>query len=152
MLLPYMTLGGPLMWPLLACSVLLGGVLVERCYSVLLRHRLLGRRVRPQQLRHHRVSLPFFVEVPPSLGLLGTVLGVVKSFGLVEGRVDTQAMAAGLSVACMTTVFGLAIAIVATVARYGFDWLAGSEPEPDPATAPTATPNAEPQAAGGRVA
>ena len=131
MLLPYMSLGGPLMWPLLACSVLLGAVLLERFYSVVIRHKLLGRALPEASRWHHRTTLGFFMEVPPSLGLLGTVLGVVKSFGLVEGRVDTQAMAAGLSVACMTTVFGLVIAIVATIGRYALDLIAGPSPAQD---------------------
>jgi biopolymer transport protein ExbB len=120
----FMVLGGPLMWPLLVCSILLGAVLVERGLVVLVGHRLLGRPLSGAGRRAHRRVLSFFTDVPPSIGLLGTVVGVVKSFQLVQGRLSTEAVGAGLSVACMTTVFGLGIAIVASVSTYLLDWAA----------------------------
>jgi biopolymer transport protein ExbB len=122
----FIELGGPLMWPLLLCSVLLGAVLVERCLVVGLGHRLLRRRLRPETRDWHRRVLPFFIDVPPSLGLLGTVVGVVRSFRLLDGHLDADAVTAGLGVACMTTIFGLGISIVASVSRYLCDWAAGA--------------------------
>ncbi|MEO1236594.1 MAG: MotA/TolQ/ExbB proton channel family protein [Planctomycetota bacterium] len=140
MLQRYMELGGPLMWPLWLCSLVLVGVLLERLWSVGVRAKLLGRPTPRERLTWHRRGLAFFTDVPPSLGLLGTVLGVVQSFNLVNGRIDSQTMAAGLGVACMTTVFGLIIAIVATVSRYGLDWLIGPDPEPSqPAAVPASS-------------
>ena len=121
----FMQLGGPLMWPLLICSILLGGVLIERLLVVVVRYKLLGSRLPWRTLAWHRKVLPFFTDVPPSLGLLGTVVGVVRSFQLFDGRLSTEAVGVGLGIACMTTIFGLAIAIVASVSRYLLEWLVG---------------------------
>ena len=123
----YMQIGGFMMWPLLICSVLLGAILVERAWSVLIKQRLFGRSISQASRAWHRRVLPFFTDVPPSLGLLGTVIGVVQSFELVQGRLNGQAVGAGLGVACLTTVFGLSIAIVAAVSVYLLDWTVGTD-------------------------
>ena len=119
----FFEVGGPLMWPLLICSILLGAVLVERSLVVGCRHRLLGGRVSRRTLTWHRRALPFFADVPPSIGLLGTVIGVVKSFQLMDGHLSGDAVGAGLGIACMTTIFGLGIAVVASLSGYVFDWM-----------------------------
>ncbi len=119
----FLDVGGPLMWPLLVCSILLGAVLIERFLVVGIRHRLLGASLSRHILTWHRRALPFFADVPPSIGLLGTVLGVVKSFQLMNGHLNSDAVGIGLGVACMTTIFGLGIAVVATVSSYVLDWL-----------------------------
>jgi len=119
----FLDVGGPLMWPLLVCSILLGAVLIERFLVVGIRHRLLGARLSRHILTWHRRALPFFADVPPSIGLLGTVLGVVKSFQLMNGHLNSDAVGIGLGIACMTTIFGLGIAVVATVSSYVLDWL-----------------------------
>jgi biopolymer transport protein ExbB/TolQ len=121
----YLHLGGPLMWPLLVCSIILGAVLFERCWVVILRHTLLGLNVPALRLHWHRRVLPFFVDVPPAIGLLGTVVGLVQSFDLNTGRPTGQALGMGLGVACYTTIFGLGIAIIAAISQYGMEWLAG---------------------------
>ena len=131
MLHHYMELGGLLMWPLLGCSVFLGAVLLERFWVVGVRHLLLGGRVERSLLTGHRRILPFFMDVPPSLGLLGTVLGVVQSFHLLDGKIEGNGIATGLGVACMTTIFGLGIATVASIFQHALDWVVG-EAEPDP--------------------
>ena len=113
--------GGPLMWPLLVCSVLLGGVLIERLLVVVVGWKLLGAK--PRTLDWHRRTLPFFADVPPSLGLLGTGVGVVRSFQLMNGHLNTEAVGAGLGIACMTTIFGLGIAIVAAISGYALNAL-----------------------------
>ena len=119
----FFEVGGPLMWPLLLCSVLLGAVLLERSLVVGFRHCLLGGAVSRSKLTWHRRALPFFADVPPSIGLLGTVIGVVKSFQLMDGHLNGEAVGAGLGIACMTTIFGLGIAVVASVSCYVFDWM-----------------------------
>ncbi len=119
----FLDVGGPLMWPLLICSILLGAVLIERVLVVGIRHRLLGGRVTRHVLTWHRRALPFFADVPPSIGLLGTVVGVVKSFELMNGQLNSQAVGVGLGIACMTTIFGLGIAVVASVSSYVLDWM-----------------------------
>ncbi len=119
----FLNVGGPLMWPLLACSILLGAVLIERVLVLGIRHRLLRARLPRQMLTWHRRSLPFFIDVPPSIGLLGTVVGVVKSFQLMNGHLDSDTVGVGLGIACMTTIFGLGIAVVASISGYVLDWL-----------------------------
>ncbi|MEE2906666.1 MAG: MotA/TolQ/ExbB proton channel family protein [Planctomycetota bacterium] len=123
MLRPWFDAGGPLMWPLLVCSILLAAVLVERTWSVVIRHLLLGWQLPEDRLKVHRRILPFFAEVPPALGLLGTVLGVVQSFRLLDGGIDADAIGSGLAVACTTTIFGIGIAVIAAVAGHLLDWL-----------------------------
>ncbi len=125
MLSRYMEMGGPLMWPLFGCSILLGALLFERLWTVVVRHRLFRRTVPGERLRWHHRALPFFTEVPPSLGLLGTVVGVANSLGAISGRPDVDAIGAGLSVAIMTTIFGLSIAIAASISGYALDWAGG---------------------------
>ena len=119
----FMELGGPLMWPLLVCSTLLGAVLVERALVIGLRYKVLGSQPPSRVLTWHRRVLPFFTDVPPSLGLLGTVVGVVKSFGLLDGVLTSQTVGVGLGIACMTTVFGLGIAIIASISGYLLEWM-----------------------------
>lgn len=54
------------------------------------------------------------ITAAPMLGILGTVTGIIKSFGLLGGAervTDTAAMAVGISEALYTTVFGLVIAL-----------------------------------------
>ena len=125
----FLELGGPLMWPLLVCSILLGAVLGERLLVIGLRYKLMGSRPPSHMIDWHRRVLPFFADVPPSLGLLGTVVGVVKCFELMDGRLNSDAVGVGLGIACMTTIFGLGIAIVASVAGYFLDWLVGAGEE-----------------------
>ena len=123
----YFELGGVMMWPLLVCSVLLVALLVERLVSLVLMGRLLRWRLKQSMWTCHRKIMPFFVEVPPSIGLLGTVIGVVQSFSLTSGRLTADTAASGLGIACFTTIFGLAISIVASVSGYVFNWLDGGK-------------------------
>jgi biopolymer transport protein ExbB len=71
----------------------------------------------------HRRPLAFINELAPSLGLLGTVIGVIESFQMIGG--DADDVAAGLGVACITTVYGLLISLVCMVSGYMFE-LAGN--------------------------
>jgi len=113
-------LGGPLMWPLLVCSILLLAVVLERIWTVGVRGLLL-RNAPLEALRAHERVLRFFVEVPPALGLLGTVLGVIECFSLLDAGPGSSGIGAGLGIACITTVAGLSIALVATVASFMLD-------------------------------
>ena len=124
----YIELGGVMMWPLLACSVLLVAVLLERAATLIFRGRaaLAARSTKPAlppdpaAFPHTRV-LDFLIDVPPSLGLLGTVIGVVRSFNLTGGPINADIVGSGLAIACMTTIFGLGIAIIASIARHTLD-------------------------------
>lgn len=165
--------GGLLMWPILGCSVVVGGFAIER-YVSLRRARVVpqvvadaveqivqgrtdvvaagileadapaarvlaaGLRRRgflcadvdkamedrlhaeTARLRGNVRAITLCAAVAPLLGLLGTVLGIADAFATVErsglGRGDnSEALAAGIKVALYTTIFGLFVAIPATL-------------------------------------
>lgn len=59
-------------------------------------------------------TLSILGHTAPLLGLLGTIIGMIKAFMVIEmagGRVDSQALAAGIWEAMLTTGVGLAVAI-----------------------------------------
>jgi biopolymer transport protein ExbB/TolQ len=119
----YFQQGGLMMWFLLACSIAFAAVVIERLWRIGLCGRVFRCRIDYAEVVRNKHIFAFFKDVPPSIGLLGTVLGVIQSFGLDGGRITAQAAGSGLAVACYTTVFGLAIAIIATVCEYFIDWL-----------------------------
>ncbi len=59
-------------------------------------------------------TLGILGNTAPLLGLLGTIIGMIKAFMVIEqagGRVDAQALAGGIWEAMLTTGVGLAVAI-----------------------------------------
>lgn len=59
-------------------------------------------------------TLSILGHTAPLLGLLGTIIGMIKAFMVIEmagGRVDAQALAGGIWEAMLTTGVGLAVAI-----------------------------------------
>lgn len=59
-------------------------------------------------------TLGFLGNTAPLLGLLGTIMGMIKAFMVIEqagGRVDAQALAGGIWEAMLTTGVGLTVAI-----------------------------------------
>ena len=55
-----------------------------------------------------------FIAVAPSLGFLGTVIGMVMAFDQIEsaGNISPTIVAKGMKVALITTIFGIIVAIV----------------------------------------
>ncbi|MCC7061627.1 MAG: MotA/TolQ/ExbB proton channel family protein [Planctomycetes bacterium] len=71
-------------------------------------------------LRGNVRGITLMAAVAPLLGLLGTVVGIADAFATVEqnglGKADSsEALAAGIKVALYTTIFGLCVAIPATL-------------------------------------
>ncbi len=59
-------------------------------------------------------TLSILGNTAPLLGLLGTIMGMIKAFMVIEvagGKVDSQALAGGIWEAMLTTGVGLAVAI-----------------------------------------
>ena len=116
-------LGGPLMWPLALLSALLFALLFERAVAA---SGPGWAESRVERTRHRR-WVPFFVDVAPALGLLGTMQGIIECFGVLGGATPGKSALAGLGVAAITTVFGLVIALAASVGGYALDALAARE-------------------------
>ncbi|MCB1071292.1 MAG: MotA/TolQ/ExbB proton channel family protein [Kiritimatiellae bacterium] len=79
-----------------------------------------------RRLEAHLTTLSVISQVAPLLGLLGTVLGMVRAFLAVQqggGEVNPSALAGGIWEALLTTVFGLVVAIPAYLAWHGFERL-----------------------------
>ena len=140
MLRTYFTQGGPMMFLLAVCSVMLLAVLIERFITLGWRRvrfgskslgGVVGRRGGESRLAQasgrpplHERRLKFYWDIPPQIGLLGTVLGLIQIF---QGDLGAEAFGRGVGTACLTTIYGLGIALVARVSCYLLD---GFEPEP----------------------
>ncbi|MDO8846021.1 MAG: DUF2341 domain-containing protein [Methylicorpusculum sp.] len=76
-----------------------------------------------QKLNNQMVILTIAISGGPFLGLLGTVLGVMITFGDIaaSGEVNVNAIAPGIAAALATTVAGLLVAIPAL---FGYNYLA----------------------------
>lgn len=79
-----------------------------------------------QETRHLEKGLVIIetvASISPLLGLLGTVIGMIKVFQVisVEGLGQTQSLSVGISEALLTTVVGLSIAIPALIAYNYFN-------------------------------
>ena len=160
--------GGPLMVPLLVCSVLVVAVILERAVFffvvgartaaflgrwggresaqglALVRadgrsplERMLAAGASPSQrnpgaerameraaaeeverMERHLPVLDVSVTVAPLMGLLGTIVGMMNSFGIMSraGVSQPHAITGGIAQALLTTAVGLTIAIVAFIA------------------------------------
>ena len=58
--------------------------------------------------------ITLFIAIAPSLGFLGTVIGMVMAFDQIEeaGDISPTIVAAGMKVALITTIFGIVVALV----------------------------------------
>jgi len=76
-----------------------------------------GRQETPV-LERHLVWLQTIAQAAPLLGLLGTVLGMIKVFASIQlsGLGDPQALSGGIGEAMITTAVGLAVGIPTLVA------------------------------------
>jgi len=64
--------------------------------------------------------LSFIGKISPTMGLLGTVTGMIKTFHYLSLNVEAQQLAEGISEALITTAFGLMISIPSLGAYYYF--------------------------------
>jgi biopolymer transport protein ExbB len=61
--------------------------------------------------------ISLFIALSPSLGFLGTVVGMIQAFDRIQqvGDISATIVASGIKVALLTTVFGLIVAMVLQV-------------------------------------
>ena len=74
-----------------------------------------------RNLESYLRGLEVIANLSPLLGLLGTVLGMIKAFARLESagtKVDPAILAGGIWEALLTTAFGLSVAIPALAAFY----------------------------------
>ncbi len=89
-----------------------------------------GDRVRGEQIQRMESgfrTLAILGNTAPLLGLLGTILGMIKAFMVIEaagGRVDAQALAGGIWEAMITTGAGLGVAIPLLILLHFLEGLA----------------------------
>ncbi len=138
-------------WPLAACAVLLFAIFFERIVfllrafkrkdalyhelsDVLTNHKSAAKSVRDdlislrlQELHPVYYSgikpLKIIGSISPILGLLGTVLGIIKAFQVIAvqtGAVSPNMIADGLWEAMLTTAVGLSIALPALILAHTF--------------------------------
>jgi len=58
--------------------------------------------------------IALFIALAPMLGFMGTVIGMIQAFDMIEkaGDINPTVVASGIKVALLTTVFGLIVAII----------------------------------------
>ncbi len=58
--------------------------------------------------------ITLFISIAPSLGFLGTVIGMVMAFDdiRIAGDISTSIVASGMMVALITTIFGIIVAVI----------------------------------------
>ncbi len=58
--------------------------------------------------------ITLFISIAPSLGFMGTVIGMIQAFDKIQqvGDISATVVAAGIKVALLTTLFGLVVAII----------------------------------------
>jgi biopolymer transport protein ExbB/TolQ len=118
-----LTRGGFFMIPLLICSVLMAAIVADRflVFRRIMRTPLIGydepeRMV--QTLRQRMVTLYTIIVISPMLGLIGTVIGLMRSFRLLGSQAaitDPVIISRGVSEALITTATGLIITVIATI-------------------------------------
>lgn len=66
------------------------------------------------QLQSGMTWLSLFIAISPSLGFMGTVVGMIQAFDSIQamGDISPIAVAGGIKVALLTTMFGLIAAVV----------------------------------------
>lgn len=131
--------GGIFMLPLMACSVLMVAIVIERfwLFKKVMKIPLIEYEEPAETLkilRQHLMILNTIITIAPMLGLLGTVTGLMRCFNLLGSGVtfyEPAEMSLGISEALITTAVGLVITVIATIFynyfnarldRYYFDY------------------------------
>jgi biopolymer transport protein ExbB len=116
--------GGYFMLPLLICSIVMVAVVIER---VMIFRQVLQKPLSIydapsaiiKKLRSHLMILYTVIVIAPMLGLLGTVVGLMKCFHLLGTTAtttfDPKVLSLGISEALLTTAAGLIITVIATI-------------------------------------
>jgi len=111
--------GGPVMWPILAFSVVGVALVVDRLFALwaFLRRPLpepLDAQAELDRLQRGFGFISTIISAEPMLGILGTVTGIIQTFGAfkLDGAASPLAATAGIGEALITTAAGLVAALV----------------------------------------
>ena len=97
--------GGPVMWPILALSVLGLAILVWKAFEF-----RAGRKS-----AKGLVVVSTIITAEPMLGILGTVVGIMQTFSALnsaDGVANPMAATAGIGEALITTAAGLVASLI----------------------------------------
>ena len=94
--------GGPVMWPILALSIVGLAILVWKALEFRAGRRD-GRGL---------VIVSTIITAEPLLGILGTVTGIIQTFRALDGAVNPLAATAGIGEALITTAGGLIASLI----------------------------------------
>ena len=97
--------GGPVMWPILALSVVGLAILVWKAFEI-----RAGRKD-PKGL----VVVSTIITAEPMLGILGTVTGIMQTFGALNGAdgvANPMSATTGIGEALITTAAGLIASLI----------------------------------------
>ena len=117
--------GGPVMWPILILSVVGAAIVFDRLFAFCAFFRSDARHPDPQaelnRLQRGFGLLSTIITAEPMLGILGTVTGIIQTFGAlkVSDAASPLAATAGIGEALITTAAGL-IATLILVFPYNF--------------------------------
>lgn len=123
--------GGPVVWPLLALSLVSATVVIERALFWMRAHahpdgflvlaRSMGIEAVERRMARGMALLDTTITIAPMLGILGTVLGIIDSFERLSAGSggDPMAISGGIAEALITTAIGLVVAL-ATILP--FNW------------------------------
>ncbi len=105
--------GGPVMWPILGLSILGLAVCVWKACAFR----------KGQKTARGLVVVSTIITAEPMLGILGTVTGIMQTFGALngaDGAANPMAATRGIGEALITTAAGL---IAALILLFPYNWL-----------------------------
>jgi len=116
--------GGPVLYGIAALSLVAWSLIMLEWFE--LRDAARSRRT---PVRAYRQPISRLASLAPLLGLLGTVLGLMETFGVLQGpetiagtsSVEMEGVALGVSRALLTTQAGLLVALPILLARSWLD-------------------------------
>ena len=110
--------GGPVMWPILILSVLGAAIFFDRLFAFAAFFKSRERVADPQavlnRLQRGFGLLSTIITAEPMLGILGTVTGIIQTFGAfkLSDAASPLAATAGIGEALITTAAGLVAALI----------------------------------------
>ena len=109
--------GGPVMWPILILSIVGVASVFDRLYAFYAFFRNRERAADPQatlnRLQRGFGLLSTIITAEPMLGILGTVIGIMQTFGALNGTdANPLAATAGIGEALITTAAGLIASLI----------------------------------------